>query len=279
MGDRMTPERPVAERGADLRLARLHVRGGAYALARAELEALAGSDGLDRDGILDLAEVRWRTGDLRRRRSSPPRRGSRTAPTAAPRARSPTSSAPKLPPLAGRWRSPGPTWRRRLPGWATGPRSTRSSRASRHGRPGRGSRRHHLRRPPRLRNRRPGLPVSGAALVGGATAGQPLAQAAGVAPAAAAARSGGGRARGRRPRARGRAPGPLPARRPRRRRGRARRARRGRSPGRPTPPPSPSSVARPCGRPGATRSRGSPTLSAESLALTPAEAGTPRSPQ
>jgi hypothetical protein len=64
VGDRMTPERPAAERGADLRVARLHVRGGAYALARAELEALAGSDGLDRDGILDLAEVRWRTGDL-----------------------------------------------------------------------------------------------------------------------------------------------------------------------------------------------------------------------
>jgi hypothetical protein len=59
-----TPERPATERGADLRVARLHVRGGAYALARAELEALAGSDSLDRDGILDLAEVRWRSGDL-----------------------------------------------------------------------------------------------------------------------------------------------------------------------------------------------------------------------
>ena len=59
-----TPERPAMERGADLRVARLHVRGGAYALARAELEALAGSDSLDRDGILDLAEVRWRSGDL-----------------------------------------------------------------------------------------------------------------------------------------------------------------------------------------------------------------------
>ena len=59
-----TPEHPAAERGADLRLARLHVRGGAYALARAELEALAGTDDLDRDGILDLAEVRWRSGDL-----------------------------------------------------------------------------------------------------------------------------------------------------------------------------------------------------------------------
>jgi len=51
-------------RGDDLRLARLHLRGGAYALARVELETLAGADGLDRAGILDLAEVRWRTGDL-----------------------------------------------------------------------------------------------------------------------------------------------------------------------------------------------------------------------
>jgi hypothetical protein len=59
-----TPDPVAVARGADLRLARLHVRGGAYALARAELEALAGSDDLDRDGILDLAEVRWRTGDL-----------------------------------------------------------------------------------------------------------------------------------------------------------------------------------------------------------------------
>jgi hypothetical protein len=59
-----TPERPASERGADLRVARLHLRGGTYALARAELEALAGRDDLDREGILDLAEVRWRTGDL-----------------------------------------------------------------------------------------------------------------------------------------------------------------------------------------------------------------------
>ena len=64
VGGPAMPERPAAERGADLRVARLHVRGGAYALARAELEALAGTDGLDRDGILDLAEVRWRSGDL-----------------------------------------------------------------------------------------------------------------------------------------------------------------------------------------------------------------------
>jgi tetratricopeptide (TPR) repeat protein len=55
---------PAPARGADLRLARLHLRGGTSALARSELETLAGVDRLDRDGILDLAEVRWRTGDL-----------------------------------------------------------------------------------------------------------------------------------------------------------------------------------------------------------------------
>jgi len=55
---------PAGGRSADLRLARLHLRGGTYALARAELETLAGADRLDRDAVLDLAEVRWRTGDL-----------------------------------------------------------------------------------------------------------------------------------------------------------------------------------------------------------------------
>jgi len=54
----------VTQRSGDLRLAHLHLRGGAYALARVELETLAGADRLDRAGILDLAEVRWRTGDL-----------------------------------------------------------------------------------------------------------------------------------------------------------------------------------------------------------------------
>ncbi len=49
----------------DLRLARLHLRTGLHRIARAELETLAGSGDLDRSGILDLAEVRWRTGDLR----------------------------------------------------------------------------------------------------------------------------------------------------------------------------------------------------------------------
>ena len=51
-------------RDSDLVLARLHLRMGSLSLARAELETLAGRDGLDDDGIRDLAEVRWRTGDL-----------------------------------------------------------------------------------------------------------------------------------------------------------------------------------------------------------------------
>jgi len=54
----------VAAREADLVMARLHLRLGSLSLARAELEAMAGKDGLDDEGILDLAEVRWRTGDL-----------------------------------------------------------------------------------------------------------------------------------------------------------------------------------------------------------------------
>ena len=52
------PERPAA-----LRLAALHLRTGALALARTELEIAAGSEALDRPALLDLAEVRWRTGD------------------------------------------------------------------------------------------------------------------------------------------------------------------------------------------------------------------------
>jgi hypothetical protein len=53
-----------AVRDADLVVARLHLRLGSLSLARAELEALAGRDALDEEGIVDLAEVRWRTGDL-----------------------------------------------------------------------------------------------------------------------------------------------------------------------------------------------------------------------
>jgi hypothetical protein len=48
----------------DARLARLHLRLGQQELARAELEMLAGSGNLDNDGLLALAEARWRTGDL-----------------------------------------------------------------------------------------------------------------------------------------------------------------------------------------------------------------------
>jgi hypothetical protein len=56
---------PSAEdRAADLVLARLHLRLGQYGLARAELETMAGRNLLDDEGIRDLAEVRWRTGDL-----------------------------------------------------------------------------------------------------------------------------------------------------------------------------------------------------------------------
>ncbi len=46
-------------------LARLHLRTGLLRLARVELEELAGGGRLDIDGVLDLAEARWRTGDLR----------------------------------------------------------------------------------------------------------------------------------------------------------------------------------------------------------------------
>ncbi len=52
------------ERASDLVLARLHLRLGSLSLARAELETLAGRDMLDADGVVDLAEVRWRTGDI-----------------------------------------------------------------------------------------------------------------------------------------------------------------------------------------------------------------------
>ncbi|MEJ7749541.1 MAG: hypothetical protein WKF56_09575, partial [Candidatus Limnocylindrales bacterium] len=52
------------ERDTDLVLAGVHLRLGSLSLARAELEALAGGDGLDAAALVDLAEVRWRTGDL-----------------------------------------------------------------------------------------------------------------------------------------------------------------------------------------------------------------------
>ncbi|HSL33648.1 MAG TPA: hypothetical protein VK871_08360 [Candidatus Limnocylindrales bacterium] len=59
------PIQPGADdRAADLVLARLHLRLGSFGLARAELESLAGRRLLDDEGIRDLAEARWRTGDL-----------------------------------------------------------------------------------------------------------------------------------------------------------------------------------------------------------------------
>jgi hypothetical protein len=51
-------------RPMELRLARVHLRMGALELARAELESFAGRGVLDAPALLDLAEVRWRTGDL-----------------------------------------------------------------------------------------------------------------------------------------------------------------------------------------------------------------------
>jgi hypothetical protein len=51
-------------RPVDLVLARAHLRLGSLALARAELEILAGRGALDTQGHVDLAEARWRTGDL-----------------------------------------------------------------------------------------------------------------------------------------------------------------------------------------------------------------------
>jgi hypothetical protein len=55
---------PPSDRTPDLSLARMHLRLGSLQLARAELETLASRDQLDHDGVVDLAEVRWRTGDI-----------------------------------------------------------------------------------------------------------------------------------------------------------------------------------------------------------------------
>ena len=58
-----TPTQTRTERDPDLIIARAHLRLGSLALARAELETLAGRDRLDDEGVRDLAEARWRTGD------------------------------------------------------------------------------------------------------------------------------------------------------------------------------------------------------------------------
>lgn len=56
---------PVREaaRLDDIRIARVHLRLGQLALARAELEDLLRRDALDTSGLAALAEARWRTGD------------------------------------------------------------------------------------------------------------------------------------------------------------------------------------------------------------------------
>ncbi len=65
---RLRLDRPIEStattRSAEARLARLHLRGGMLGLARASLEQLAGVGTLDREALADLAETRWRNGDL-----------------------------------------------------------------------------------------------------------------------------------------------------------------------------------------------------------------------
>jgi tetratricopeptide (TPR) repeat protein len=58
------PAAPRPARTVELVLAHTHLRLGSLALARVELETMAGMGLLDTGGIIDLAEVRWRTGDL-----------------------------------------------------------------------------------------------------------------------------------------------------------------------------------------------------------------------
>ena len=53
-----------ASRTAEARLARLHLRTGMLSLARAELETMAADGTLDTMALADLAEARWRSGDL-----------------------------------------------------------------------------------------------------------------------------------------------------------------------------------------------------------------------
>ena len=53
-----------ASRTAEARLARLHLRTGMLSLARAKLETMAADGTLDTPALADLAEARWRSGDL-----------------------------------------------------------------------------------------------------------------------------------------------------------------------------------------------------------------------
>ena len=55
---------PATTRSVEQVLAHTHLRLGSLSLARTELETLAGLGKLDPGGLVDLAEVRWRTGDL-----------------------------------------------------------------------------------------------------------------------------------------------------------------------------------------------------------------------
>ena len=58
------PRTRIRQRAVDGRLARVHLRGGLLTLARASLEQMAGVGALDREALADLAEARWRSGDL-----------------------------------------------------------------------------------------------------------------------------------------------------------------------------------------------------------------------
>ncbi len=58
------PPKPPTGRAAALVLAHAHLRLGLLALAQTELETLADLGRLDTAGLVDLAEVRWRTGDI-----------------------------------------------------------------------------------------------------------------------------------------------------------------------------------------------------------------------
>ncbi|MGZ6267488.1 MAG: hypothetical protein ACXWNR_02850 [Candidatus Limnocylindrales bacterium] len=55
---------PADDPSLQMRIARIQLRTGALTTARAQLETLSGRNLLDTAGAVDLAEARWRTGDL-----------------------------------------------------------------------------------------------------------------------------------------------------------------------------------------------------------------------
>ncbi len=55
---------PADDPSLQMRIARIQLRTGALTSARAQLETLSGRNLLDTAGAVDLAEARWRTGDL-----------------------------------------------------------------------------------------------------------------------------------------------------------------------------------------------------------------------